>query len=264
MTTLTICNQKGGVSKTTSSTALASRLNKNGYKTLLIDTDPQGNASSIYQVQEAEHLTLLDVMDDSCLLEETIQSTPYGDIIPSHHLLSEADIRYTQQGREYILKEAMAGLENTYDFVIIDTPPSKGVVMVNTLTASNYLIIPVVVDSFSIEGLSKLKGLIEASQKYSNPNLKVMGILLTQDQKNTKASKGIREALDSISHSLNTVPFKTSIPSSIKVKEATIMHTPLPYYAPYSEPAMAYNKIIEEILERIEQDNQTQTEDTNA
>lgn len=249
MKIITICNQKGGVGKTTTATTISSGLNKSGFKTLLIDIDPQRNSTSIYKAKSDNVRTIYDAMNKSCSLQEVVQKNEYGDIVPSDPLLSEAEHKYINQGREYLLQEAINTLEEDYDFIIIDTPPTRGVLLVNATTASDYLIIPVVPDGYSIEGLFDLKVAIEATIKYSNPHLEVLGIIITSDQAQTVLSKEFKVILQDLAKAFNSKVFNESIPQSIKVKESITERVPLPYYAPYSPPMLAYNGVIKEIID---------------
>lgn len=172
MKIVAITNQKGGVGKTTTATALASGLNRKGFNTLLVDTDPQSNASDTYRATDKP--TIYEVFENKVSAVEVIQSTDQGDIIAGDLRMSAADMTFTKQGREYILKKALKPIESRYDYIIIDTPPALGIITINALTAAHSLIIPMLADRYSLQGIAQLSDTIETVKEYSNPDLKLM------------------------------------------------------------------------------------------
>ena len=170
MKTITLSNQKGGVAKTTTAGALASGLSKKGFKVLAVDLDPQcnlalGSGADILNMDQ----TLYDVFKGTAELSGLISGTPMGyDLIAGGLSLAGADMDFTQTGREFMLREALDEIRADYDFCIVDTPPTLGILTVNALTASDGVIIPLTADLYSLQGLSQLNLLIERVRKSSN------------------------------------------------------------------------------------------------
>lgn len=244
---ITVANQKGGVGKTTTAVSLASGMQRNGYNVLLVDTDPQCNASDTYRAKIKETATLFDLFEEESKVSEVIQKTEYGDIIPCDPLLISADNKYLQAGREYILKDILAQVKNNYDYVIVDTCPFLGVLLANAITAADGLIIPSIPDRYSLQGLGELNKTIKAVTRHSNKSLTVLGLLFVMCEENTKLSKEILGSTTEIEKAFNTKTFKSRIRRTVKVKEANTNRKPLFYYAPYCTAALDYEKLIKEI-----------------
>ena len=163
MKTIALANQKGGVAKTTTATALAGALQKQGQRVLLIDTDPQCNASHTYQATIDGVTTLYDVLIDGAPLTDAIQHTPVGDIVPCDPLLSGADAQIVKIGKEHLLRKALADVSG-YDVVMIDTTPALGILLINALTAADTVIVPLTADTYSVDGLAALMDTISQIQ----------------------------------------------------------------------------------------------------
>lgn len=245
---IAIANQKGGVGKTTTSTALATGLARMGKKALLIDADPQCNATDTYQAIVKGQTTLYDVMKDRVNINEAIQKTAVGDIVAGDRLLEQADLIFTQQGREYILMEALENIQG-YDYIIIDTPPRLGVLLTNALTAAQSLIITIIADRYSLQGLSELVGTINNCRKYANKNLTIEGLLVTMFNSKTNLSKDMISCIEPIAHQLNTKLFTTRIRATTAAKEAQARQKSIFDYAPYSNAGRDYTSFINELLE---------------
>lgn len=253
MKIITIANQKGGVGKTTTATALASILNEKGYKTLLVDADQQGNSTDTYRAQIEGQATLYDLLIEQNLesIEEAIQTTENGDIIASDPLLREADMKlFNNLNGKFILQEAFETLEG-YDFIILDTAPTMNEVLYNCLIASNCVIIPVTADRYSLQGLAQLNEAIKGIKKRFNKELVISGLLLVKFNSRTILSQDTQEALKKIAEDMDTKLYETKIRASTKAQEAQAMRKTLIKYAPGSTTAQDYIKFIDELLKEI-------------
>lgn len=246
---IAITNQKGGVGKTSTTTALASCLRREGYKTLVVDSDPQCNSSDTFQAAVDDVYTLHDVITGECTADEAIQHTEHGDIIACDPLIQKADNEFQSAGREYLLKEALEPIVSLYDFIIIDTSPSLGVMLINAMTAADGLVIPILADRYSLQGLDQLNSTIKATIKYTNRNLKILGLLVTMYQ-DTRLAREVVEFLPSLESLFDTKIFGNSIRLTTKVREATASRLPLFDYDPYCTAARDYENFTKELLER--------------
>ncbi len=180
-TKIAVTNQKGGVGKTTTSINLADALKRMGYKTLLVDFDISHNASDTYGVNSKDDIyTLYDVLDNECTTKDAIISTPMGDIIPGDNLFGENESHFSEKmGRENLLKRKLKEVDNDYDFIVIDTPPTLGLYMLNALVAANGCVIPIKAEHYSLSGLENLQKTIEKVKESSfNDYLTVYGAFL--------------------------------------------------------------------------------------
>lgn len=245
--TIAIINQKGGVSKTTTALALGAGLTLRGYKVLFVDLDAQGNMS--YTLKAANKgFTVLDVLTKRALAVDAIQQLEQGDLLPSSPTLATADMMLTEIGKEYRLREALEKVKGNYDYIIIDTPPALGILTVNALTASTDVLIPAQADIYSLQGITQLYATLDAVKQYSNPSLKVMGLLLTRFSGRAILSRDIAEVMEETANKLKTKLFKTTIREGIAVKEAQISKQSLFEYAPKSNAAVDYQSFIDELL----------------
>lgn len=250
MKTLTLSNQKGGVAKTTTAGALASGLAQRGYKVIVVDLDPQcnlslGSGADILNMDQ----TLYDVFKGTADLPDLIQKTDLGyDLITGGLALAGADMDFTQTGREYMLKEALDEIRADYDFCIIDTPPTLGILTVNALTASNGVVIPLTADLYSLQGLSQLDLLMDRVRKYSNRDLKTEGLLITIHDERTNVSKALSEKINQTAAKLGTRVFSHPIRRSVAVRESQTLMVDLFTEAPQANATKDYNSFIDEIL----------------
>lgn len=256
---IAIANQKGGVSKTTTTLAMANVLQKKGYKTLIVDTDIQGNTSGVYKAQMNETETLYDVIFEEPRSSgfESIQTTEAGDIIASDPLLIQAESKLSENQESICyLKEGLDRIRETgvYDFIIIDTNPYIGSMLYSSLIAADQVIVPMEADIFSLEGVDMFQETMASVKENYNPDLKMVGYLLTQFNPRVVLSREIREDLHAKTEELGTYLFDTTIRSSQKVKDAQASRKPLLEYAPKSTSAIDYIKFVEEYLE-IEGEN---------
>lgn len=217
---IAISNQKGGVRKSTSAQAIASILKRRGYKVLAIDIDAQGNLSDSVNAVTEDTATIYEVLRQEVSINEAIQHFPDFDIVPADIVLASADQTLAQTGKEYRLKEAVEQISNQYDFIIIDTPPSLGLLTVNAFTAAHEVIIPTTAGKFATKGIKELFNTVQSVKKYFNRDLTIKGILFTQFDPRTNNSKDIRMLVEKIGEALNIPIFKTFIRSRVAVEEA--------------------------------------------
>lgn len=248
---ITLTNQKGGVAKTTTALALAAGLSNKGYHILGVDLDPQSNfalSSGIDTVELDE--TLFDVFKKNTNANSVVQKSPLGyDVLPGGLSLAGADMEFVQQtGRDYMLKEALEELETEYDYVIIDTPPTLGILTANAMTASDSIIVPMCADLYSLQGLSQLNGLIFNVRKYCNKDLKLAGLLITKYHSNQNISKAVSDKIVQIAQELDTKVFDTKIRESVAIREAQLLHSDIFKEAPKANATLDYAQLIDEIL----------------
>lgn len=248
--TICITNQKGGVGKTTTTYALSLGLRKNGFKVLIIDLDPQGNLSFSVGAETEESITIYEVLKGEHTAEEAIQHTPIIDIIPSNIVLSGVDLEFTHTGREFLLREALSSVQYSYDYIIVDTPPSLNILTVNAFALSDKIIIPMIADIFSLQGIAQLYETIDRVKRYCNPSINIEGILLTRYNKRVILSSEIKGTAEMIAKELNTTVFETHIRSSISIQEAQTKQENLYDYAPRNSAVMDYMQFVEELLSR--------------
>jgi chromosome partitioning protein len=246
---IVVANQKGGVGKTTTAINLGSALNELGKRVLLIDLDPQSALSAglgvdSYQLDE----TIYDVLVDSRV---TIQSIirpvrPNLDVAPSNIDLAAAELELISAiGREYIFKEALAPIRKKYDYILVDSPPSLGLLTVNALTAADEVIIPLQCEYLALRGMRSLLETIEKVKAKLNPHLEIRGILGTMFNSRTLHAQ---EVMDEIRSIFGDKVFDVVIKSSIRFAEAPVVHQSLLEYEPRHEGAMAYRKLAEVIV----------------
>ncbi|WMI80961.1 ParA family protein [Anaerotignum sp. MB30-C6] len=247
---ITLTNQKGGVGKTTTTATLITGLSLQEYKVLGIDLDPQGNLGFSLGLDIESTHTIYDVFRGTANIEDVIQKTEFGDIIPSNILLSGAELEFNRSGREYLLKEALESVANLYDFIIIDTPPALNILTVNAYVCSDHLIVPMVPEILSLLGVSQLKETAQTVKKFYNPKLTVLGLLLTKYNNRTNLAKEVAEMAGEIAKQLDTTVFSAKIRSSVSVAESPAHGSCVLLHAPRSKPTLDYINFIEEVLLR--------------
>lgn len=246
---ITIINQKGGVGKSTTASAVGAGLYFKGYKVLYIELDAQKNLSYSLNALNSP-LTSLDLLQGTAEAEEAIITTDQGDIIAGADKLAGADAFITQKGKEYRLKEAIAPIKNNYDYIIIDTPPALGVLTVNALTAADSIIIPTQADIFSLQGVGQLSRTIDTVKKHCNNNLIVKGILVTRYNQRTNLSKDMLTLLQDTAEKLHTTLYNTKIRECVSLKEAQAIQQNIFTYAPRSNAAEDYKALLAEYLKQ--------------
>lgn len=247
---ISISNQKGGVGKTTTTGAVAAGFKQKGFKVLCVDLDPQSNLSFSSGAETEDCPTIYEIMKGEAKTSFSIQKMPSFDIISSNILLSGIELEFTQTGREYLLKEALSSVNDKYDYIFIDTPPALSILTVNAFTASDYIIIPMLADIFSLQGIAQLSETIDRVKKYCNSSVKVEGIVLTKYNRRTILSREIKGTAELIAEKLNTSIFNSTIRSSVAIMEAQTNQQDIYNYAPKNAAAQDYMDLVEELIER--------------
>ena len=231
---IAISNQKGGVGKSTTASALGAGLFHKGFKVLYVDLDAQGNLS--YSMGASNRaISSLEVLTGPATAKEAIVHTPQGDLIPASPALASADITLKDTGREYKLKEALEPVLADYDYIVLDTPPALGTLTINALTACNSVVVPAQADIYSLQGVGQLVQTIKTVQRYTN-NARAV---LTRD---------MTELLEDTANQLQTKLFNTRIRECIALKEAQASQQDIFTYAPKSNATADYRAFIEEVL----------------
>ena len=247
--TIAIANQKGGVGKTTTSVNLSACLAQLGKKILLIDADPQGNATSGVGISKGEvQHCIYDILIDDVEPKDVILSTKVEnlDVIPATISLAGAEIELVSTiSREVRLKHALQSVEEDYDYIIIDCPPSLGLLTLNAFTASDSVIIPVQCEYYALEGLSQLLSTIRLVQKHLNKNLVIDGVLLTM--LDARTNLGI-QVIEEVKKYFQDKVYKTIIPRNIRLSEAPSHGEPIIVYDPRSRGAEVYLELAKEVL----------------
>ncbi|HII66692.1 MAG TPA: ParA family protein [Thermococcaceae archaeon] len=246
MSVISIANQKGGVGKSTTAINLSAALALKGKNVLLVDMDPQGATTIGLGLREATP-TIYNVIIDEAEIEEVVVKTPIDGLhlVPSNIALSGAEIELSSQiGREYILRNKLSKLKRNYDYIIIDTPPSLGVLTMNSLVASDEVIIPIQAEYYALEGIALLLKAIRLVRDRLGIPLEIKGFLITMFDKRTNLSKEVREE---VKRTFGEKVFKTMIPRNVRLAEAPSYGRPIFLYAPDSRGAKAYMKLAEEV-----------------
>jgi chromosome partitioning protein len=249
---ITVTNQKGGVGKTTICAGICGAIAEMGKSVLAVDLDPQGNLSfSLGANVNDKTYTMYDVFKGKIDLYSVIQHTDNCDVAPGNILLSGCDIELTATGREYILKDQIDDIFDQYEYVLIDTPPALSVLTINAYTASNQLVIPMVPEILSLQGVSQLKETIFAVKKYFNKALEVRGIVLNKYNPRLVLTKEVEELAGIIAEQMNTDVLEQKLTNSVTVAEAPAHGKTIVSYAPHSRAcdefvSLAYEVIREE------------------
>lgn len=249
---IVFANQKGGVGKTTSAVNVAASIGKMGHKVLLCDLDPQGNATSGVGInKKSVRLSSYEVLLGQCTAEQAIIDTKWDNLslIPSTINLAGAEIDLIDiDGRERCMKRAIENMNRHFDYIIIDCPPSLGMLTVNALTCATGVIIPMQCEYFALEGLAQLMITIKKIKQAYNKSLYIMGILITMyNGRLNLTSQVVNELKKYYSDKL----FRTAITRNVKVSEAPSFGEPLIYYDKYSKGSLDYIDVAKELLERI-------------
>lgn len=246
---IALANQKGGVGKTTTSVNLGACLADEGQKVLLIDLDPQGNATSGLGVDKRQiEQSVYDVMINDVPITDVIQhsSHPGLDIAPTTIELSGAEVELTSMmARETRLKDSFGDVRKKYDFILIDCPPSLGLLTINAFTAADSILIPVQSEYYAMEGLSQLMNTMKLVQKHFNKNLKIEGVLLTMFDKRTNLGQQVNSEVQKF---FGDQVYKTIIPRNVRLSEAPSYGQAIIDYDPRSTGAKVYQQLAKEVL----------------
>jgi len=245
---IAIANQKGGVGKTTTAVNIGTILAKKNKKVLLIDADPQGNATSGLGLEKEIELSLYDVLINDVKINEIVQKTAIKNLMvcPANMNLAGAEVQLvTQMSREQRLKEKIDEIKDEYDFIFIDCPPSLGLITLNAFTASDSVFIPVQCEYFALEGLGQLLNTINLVKKHLNRTLEIEGAVLTMYDSRTNLSN---QVVKEVQRYFGDKVYKTVIPRNIKLSEAPSYGMPITIYDPKSKGARAYEKLARELI----------------
>ena len=253
MRIITVSNQKGGVSKTTTVHCIGAGLGHIGKKVLLLDLDPQSNLTNlcgaITDAEDESTITMLEVLVGEANINDAIQKKELYDVVPSSLFLASIDGRIPNVlSRPYRLQTALKDLHEDYDYILIDTPPALGTLTSNALIAADSVLIPAQADVLSLQGISQLYETIEAAKEHANPKLSIDGIILTRFNDRTNLTKKVTELFDAAAGQLNTKVFNTRIRENVKIKEAQAEGIDVFTKDPKCNGSLDYNALIKEIF----------------
>ena len=250
MRVIALANQKGGVGKTTTTINLGAYLAKSKQKVLIIDLDPQGNTSSGLGLdKKALTQDLYHVLIEGLPATSVIHDTPYHGlkVIPASSVLAAAEVELvSEMGREFKLKKALEGLK--FDYILIDCPPSLGLLTINGLVAADSVIIPVQAEFYALEGLGQLIQTIGRVRKALNPQLDILGVLLTMHNGRTTLSGQVH---DEVKRHFNDKVFEAIIPRNVRLAEAPSHGKPISHYDNWSKGARSYKDLAKEVMDRV-------------
>ncbi len=249
---IAIANQKGGVGKTTTAINLGACLAVAERRTLVVDADPQGNATSGFGIDRRNlKASVYEALLEGSPLEEVIVRQvhlPYLDVVPANQDLLGAEIEIVERpNRELILREALAPVRDRYEFVLVDCPPSLGLLTLNTLAAADAVLIPIQCEYYALEGLSQLLNTVRIVQKNLNPRLQIEGVLLTMFDSRLKLSQQVAEEAKEY---FGEKVFRTSIPRNVRLAEAPSFGKPIVLYDVLSSGARSYLTLARELIRR--------------
>ncbi len=246
---IAIANQKGGVGKTTTSINLSAALAAQGKKVLIIDTDPQGNATSGFGVEKNElDNTVYELMLGECTIKECILSEviPNLDMLPTNVNLAAIEIETIDvENKEYILKNELDWIKDKYDFILIDCPPSLSMLTVNAMSAADSVLVPIQCEYYALEGLSQLIHTINLVKSRLNEDLEMEGVVFTMYDSRTNLSA---EVVENVKENLDEKIFDTVIPRNIRLAEAPSFGQPITEYDPKSAGSVSYISLAQEII----------------
>ena len=248
--TIAVVNQKGGVGKTTTAVNVSTILAKKGKKVLLIDADPQGNATSGLGIDKDTERSVYDVIINDVDFNEAIIQSPIKNlcVCPSNINLAGAEVELVpMMSRESKLKQKIEKIENDFHYIIIDCPPSLGLLTLNAFTAANSLLIPIQCEYYALEGVGQLMNTVNLVKQQLNKNLYIEGVVLTMNDARTNLSN---QVIQEVKTFFKDNVYKTIIPRNVKLSEAPSFGMPITVYAPKSKGARCYEKLTNEIIKK--------------
>lgn len=246
---IAVANQKGGVGKTTTSINLSAALAELGKKVLLMDCDPQGNATSGLGIAKDElELSIYDALVNDADINDIIISTEFGlDIVPAVMDLAGAEVELVNvEDKQYRLKKAVAAIKDKYDYILMDCPPSLGHVTLNALTAADSVLLPLQCEFYALEGLSQLLSTVQLVQDQLNDSLRIEGLVLTMYDSRTNLAE---QVVEEVKIHFPDMVYATKIPRNVRLSEAPSFGKPIFAYAASSKGAQAYMSLAEEVVE---------------
>lgn len=255
---ITVANQKGGVGKTTTAINLSAALANRGKRTLLIDLDPQANSTIAFYDSGEIATSMFDVLNENrAAMSSVIKPTKDSMLFRGPGRLALAKLEQVLAGQfdaPYRLKDALAAILKEYDYIVLDTPPSLGILTVNALVASTHLLVPIQAAYFAIEGTDDLLETYERIRARPNPSLKVLGVVITLFDKRTNISRDTHGQIRTV---FGEVLFKTKISKNVRLEESPAYKETILSYAPKSPGAIEYKKLAAEVIQRVEEDRLT-------
>lgn len=249
---IAVANQKGGVGKTTTAITLSAILAKKGKKVMLIDADPQGNATSGVGIEKEMEKSVYELLVEDTSINETLQDSSIKNlkVCPSNINLAGAEVELvSMMSREQRLKEKLEEVQDEFDYIIIDCPPSLGLITLNAFTAANSVLIPIQCEYYALEGLGQLINTINLVKKHLNKNLEIEGALLTMYDARTNLSN---QVVKEVKNYFGEKVYKTVIPRNVKLSEAPSYGMPITVYDARSKGAKSYDKFVKEFLKNNE------------
>lgn len=249
---IAVANQKGGVGKTTTAITLSAILAKKGKKVMLIDADPQGNATSGVGMEKEMEKSVYELLVEDTSINETLQDSSIKNlkVCPSNINLAGAEVELvSMMSREQRLKEKLEEVQDEFDYIIIDCPPSLGLITLNAFTAANSVLIPIQCEYYALEGLGQLINTINLVKKHLNKNLEIEGALLTMYDARTNLSN---QVVKEVKNYFGEKVYKTVIPRNVKLSEAPSYGMPITVYDARSKGAKSYDKFVKEFLKNNE------------
>lgn len=251
---IAITNQKGGVGKTTTAINLSACLAEAGQQVLLVDFDPQGNASSGLGIERGDlEKTVYDVLSEEASIEESLVKNiqDHLDLLPSDMNLAGAEIEFQEvEDNEKLLQNCLSKIQQNYDFIIIDCPPSLNILTINAMTAADTVLVPIQCEYYALEGLNQVLKTVDLVKRKLNPQLELEGVVFTMYDARTKLSL---EVVESVKNNLNRTIYKTIIPRNVRLAEAPSHGLPINMYDSRSTGAESYRMLAAEVMSRGEE-----------